>query len=548
MTAPSAVLAILLVGAATLALLHHLRHRRTRERLTQTKRSNRVRRRPVASGEGLISAGAEAVEDPWHQARQQAKLARKLLTEVDEASDASRRRREQFQSLQVRFGFQADSVANQREHLTSLVVAYLARNNSYDEALTRLHTKLLRPVEVWREVLEANEKTRLDGSWHAGSAAGPIVKPTHVASSEGGRAAAEEYAASARSSLVTLQGRHHSWVHMSVPQMEEEISLFLLVWGEAGSLRFCPELLYFLFEVLRASLEANSLEASSDSKYVFPATDWSAATASEHGTTHTARENEFLEAVLKPIFQQMLRERTSDVRARERDKRNYDDFNEAFWSYEHLRRLRSKPQMASGGGSGDGGDSGEHVMSAPPRLRYAILLRADWADFFDAIEKTHCEFRWWSCLLAANRRIFLLHALSFGALAIVGMPALPPGADFNGWGRLRLFPFLLLLPFISSCYGRLFGWWAQPTTRTRALVLNAAAKLLFEALLCVSLVLYQMTESAEEFSMAGLERSEPYAIASVTMIAIFFALFVGAKVGVPTCTACTAFPGLTSAL
>ena len=53
-------------------------------------------------------------------------------------------------------------------------------------------------------------------------------------------------------------------------------------------------------------------------------------------------------------------------------------------------------------------------MSAAPPSRWPLLLRADWPRFFRRCPKTHRERRWWGCLLAANRRIFLVHALGFG--------------------------------------------------------------------------------------------------------------------------------------
>ena len=39
--------------------------------------------------------------------------------------------------------------------------------------------------------------------------------------------------------------------------MIEEMALFLCVWSEASSLRFCPELLYFVFELARSHYVAH---------------------------------------------------------------------------------------------------------------------------------------------------------------------------------------------------------------------------------------------------------------------------------------------------
>lgn len=43
----------------------------------------------------------------------------------------------------------------------------------------------------------------------------------------------------------------HWWPSITV-QQERDITLYLLLWGEAANLRFMPELLFFLFAVARA--------------------------------------------------------------------------------------------------------------------------------------------------------------------------------------------------------------------------------------------------------------------------------------------------------
>eukprot|EP00965_Chrysotila_dentata_P214048 6187994-Pleurochrysis_carterae.AAC.1 len=45
-------------------------------------------------------------------------------------------------------------MANQQEHVTSLLASYLARHRGdYKAAVRALHSKLLRPVEKWREAV-----------------------------------------------------------------------------------------------------------------------------------------------------------------------------------------------------------------------------------------------------------------------------------------------------------------------------------------------------------------------------------------------------------
>ena len=155
--------------------------------------------------------------------------------------------------------------------------------------------------------------------------------------------------------------------------------------------------------------------------------------------------------------------------------------------------------------------SGALLMSAAPQRRWPLLLRADWPRFFRRCPKTHRERRWWGCLLviltmatlnyghtklwlltmacprwgcllAANRRIFLVHALGFGLaisvlLARCAGTQAPSGVcasvdvhagSFNGWGWMRVLPALTLLAPLCTCLGRGFEMWAGRTSRTTA--------------------------------------------------------------------------------
>ena len=69
------------------------------------------------------------------------------------AASHAKRRREAFDNLRsAGFGFQEDSMRNQHEHLTSLIVSFMARNGGdYDRAVLDLHAKLLSGAEKWRE-------------------------------------------------------------------------------------------------------------------------------------------------------------------------------------------------------------------------------------------------------------------------------------------------------------------------------------------------------------------------------------------------------------
>mmetsp|Transcript_45214 Transcript_45214/g.105606 ORF Transcript_45214/g.105606 Transcript_45214/m.105606 type:complete len:269 (+) Transcript_45214:14-820(+) len=176
--------------------------------------------------------------------------------------------------------------------------------------------------------------------------------------------------------VVTEQGTLSLWVDLSVDQMEREVILYFLIWGEASNLRFVPELLCFLFEV------AVEYSPSSD---------------------EPAEHNCFLSKVVTPIYNEMWAEHRRF--GEKRGQLNYDDWNEAFWNADRLHSLAC--------------EGGSSILDEPTTLRWPKLLTADWKGFFSSLKKTHYEQRWWFALLAANRRIFLLHALSFGVLMLL---------------------------------------------------------------------------------------------------------------------------------
>lgn len=505
-----------------------------------------------------------------HQTSQQEALARLLLDEVDELTTAAQRRAEYFAVLRERFGFQRDSISNQREHLTSIIVSYMSRggNGDYDEAVTDLHTKMLRPVEAWRDAVTDSRQTTWRETTVGAESLGAWLRPVAARAEssaargggggggeeEEGRVEGEEVA-----DLFTKAALHtrRDWVQLTTVQMEHEIILYLCIWGEAGMLRFCPELrirtrrlepsdslpaaptlslslrthplrshtflrvralscvlaVAFLFELARSWEPNAQLACIRTASYAAAAGGSGDAAAADDEpprpsrvsvpdravmpprprAAHAATPNEFLERVLKPLYAEVYAERYHRTRTRPCEKRNYDDLNESFWQHATLARLRTRPEHAGG----------KRVMAEPPSRRYEALLHADWPSFFRAtvregpqagefryVRKTHREFRWWGCLLAANRRIFLLHGLSFGVTVTVVMSARYnestgyPIFDFNGWRSWRLLPVLLLLPFASKLYGRLFALWANPSEHTRARLTTAVAFFALAVALC----------------------------------------------------------------
>ncbi|XP_043723776.1 callose synthase 10 isoform X2 [Telopea speciosissima] len=96
------------------------------------------------------------------------------------------------------------------------------------------------------------------------------------------------------------------------------VSLYFLIWGEAANVRFLPECICYLFHHM-----AKELDAILDHGEAKPA----ASCMSENGSVS------FLVEVITPIYQTMAAEALSNNgKAAHSAWRNYDDFNEFFWS------------------------------------------------------------------------------------------------------------------------------------------------------------------------------------------------------------------------
>ena len=48
-----------------------------------------------------------------------------------------------------------------------------------------------------------------------------------------------------------------------------------------------------------------------------------------------------------------------------------------------------------------------------------MVAEIDWKKYFGDGRKTFRELRWWYCLIAANRRIVLIHLLTFGLCFVI---------------------------------------------------------------------------------------------------------------------------------
>ena len=199
--------------------------------------------------------------------------------------DARTHRREQMRTLAAKLGCQKDNADNQAEHLESLVLSHLGRaGGEIAGAIDAMHFALMLDFERWRMYTTEGRRGRVQ--WLVGVGFGRAAVGSRETPSVG------------------------SWASHSPDERIEEASVYLLLWGEAGNLRFMPELLYFLVELALHHVR-----------------DTNAPQRAEPGS--------FLKQVVLPIYDQLFSETfTGLVKGRPQSKppselrrypRNYDD-------------------------------------------------------------------------------------------------------------------------------------------------------------------------------------------------------------------------------
>ncbi|XP_051126001.1 callose synthase 11 [Andrographis paniculata] len=189
------------------------------------------------------------------------------------------------------FGFQPDSVRNQREHLVLHLANAQMRLHPPPAApdrldpgiLRRFRTKLLKNYESWCSYL-----------W--------------------------------KRSQVRLPKRHN-------PELQRRellyVSLYLLVWGEAANLRFAPECLCYIYHHM--TMELN---------YILD--DHMDENTGQLFVPSTCKEFGFLNDVVTPVYVTIKNEvsRSRNGTAPHSAWRNYDDINEYFWSRRCFRKIK----------------------------------------------------------------------------------------------------------------------------------------------------------------------------------------------------------------
>ncbi|KAL6497170.1 Callose synthase 10 [Orobanche gracilis] len=180
--------------------------------------------------------------------------------------------------LEYMFGFQKDNIRNQREHVILTLANAQSRLGIPVEADPKLDERAVR--EVFLKILDNYIKwcryMRIRVVWN---------------------------------SLEAINKDRKLFL----------VSLYLCIWGEAANVRFLPECICYIFHHM-----ARELDATLDHGEATQA----ASCICENGSVS------FLEQIICPIYEALAAEaaKNNNGKAAHSEWRNYDDFNEYFWS------------------------------------------------------------------------------------------------------------------------------------------------------------------------------------------------------------------------
>lgn len=171
--------------------------------------------------------------------------------------------------------------------------------------------------------------------------------------------------------------------------------LLLLIWGEAGNIRHMPECLAWLYHTSAACFRAST-----------------------HQTLENVEDEYFLTNAVTPIYKVIAVDMQKKKDLDHHDKKNYDDFNEFFWSRQCLDFTWTPADMpavqaaraknARGGFDGEDEEEGKK----PPLLLISEGLKKG--------PKTFIEKRSWLMIMLAFRRLIDFHVVTFFLLAMQG--------------------------------------------------------------------------------------------------------------------------------
>ncbi|XP_047320074.1 callose synthase 9-like [Impatiens glandulifera] len=302
-----------------------------------------------------------------------------------------------FDFLHFVFGFQKDNVSNQREHIVHLL---------------------------------ANEQTRLRIPEE------PDPKLDEAAVQKVFLKSLDNY-----TKWCNYLGILTVWSNLEAVSKEKKllfVSLYFLIWGEAGNIRFLPECLCYIFHHMAKELDEILRQQ------VVKAAD---SCKTENGVS-------FLDRVICPLYDTISAEASNNDNGRAPHSawRNYDDFNEYFWS-PHCLEL-SWPWR----------DSSSFFMKPTPRSKNVLIFGGGKRRG----KTSFVEHRTFLHLYHSFHRLWIFLAMMFQGLTIISFN----DGNFNSKTLrevLSLGPTFVVMKFFQSLLDIIMMYGAYSTSRRLAM-------------------------------------------------------------------------------
>ncbi|ORX62604.1 glycosyltransferase family 48 protein [Hesseltinella vesiculosa] len=335
-----------------------------------------------------------------------------------------------MQDLQSKFGFQHDSLMNIYDHLMVMLDSRSSRLKP-QIALDSLHADYIGGDN-------ANYRT-----WYFAAKIDCLDRDPELI-----RLDREE---SNNDEITWCKSAEARWLEkmrgLSNVDKIRDLALYLLLWGEAASIRFTPELLCFIFKTAHDydiyTRDPNNAHA------LMPTT-----------------EGDYLDHVITPLYS-FLRDQNYEKCGgryvkRERDHARtigYDDVNQFFWSTNCFGRIPL------------GDDKKKKLDSLPAHERYHALYDVHWNKVF---VKTYKEKRTWMHASINFTRIWIIHIVSFWYYISANAPTvyLDPDPQIAReeasvqWSVVALGGVIaVLLMLIGSCAELAYVPWSWVSTR-----------------------------------------------------------------------------------
>lgn len=238
-----------------------------------------------------------------------------------------------------------------------------------------------------------------------------------------------------------------------------DLVLWFCVWGEGSNLRHMPECLWFLYHKMME--EYTQSEGFSQTRSLYA--------------------GHFLDTVVSPIYEIAFKNMKS--KADHLEKRNYDDFNEFFWSRNCLKYKYCSENVDDGV---DLEGVGNNISGALPGETVPSI-----AEGLLSAPKTFLEKRSWLRSVMALSRIIEWHIVSFYLLGVIAF-----ARELN-WGWVKSIQYasgaFWIFNALHLCWNLLEVWAAYPGIHlTGAAICGSIFTLMARFLVLVYQTLYFM--------------------------------------------------------